>query len=216
MTFDFTLTGRTALLMHADNVDAADELDVWRKHPDNKGIRKAGDDRSPAWTWMTYLHHHDGRIAMPTDAIMAAIRGAGANISMGKKSFKAETQSGLFIAEEFCPLVVRGKPVEISRVYKFKDEPFPVHLSECEKLGFKLFVKRAAIQNSKHVRVRPRFDEWQVRGRIEVLSPAITPDILESMFKIAGAKCGLLDWRPSSKKSPGPFGQFDHTLARVA
>lgn len=52
----FELTGTTPLLMHADDVDAADALIEWRQKPDNKNISKPGDDRSPPWAWQTYLY----------------------------------------------------------------------------------------------------------------------------------------------------------------
>jgi hypothetical protein len=37
IVYDFHLKGITSLLMHADSIEGADELDKWRKDPRNKG-----------------------------------------------------------------------------------------------------------------------------------------------------------------------------------
>jgi hypothetical protein len=78
-----------------------------------------------------------------------------------------------------------------------------------------LFVKRARIGNAKHVRVRPRFDSWSVSGTLTVLDDSITTDVLERILTHAGAYAGVGDWRPSSPKSPGPFGRFTSTVKEV-
>jgi hypothetical protein len=93
-------------------------------------------------------------------------------------------------------------------ILAFRDAKFSDHIKECRNLGFDLLVKRASVGSSKHVRVRPRFDEWQVRGSITVSEPAITQDVLEQLFELAGRYAGLCDWRPSSPKKPGPYGMF--------
>jgi hypothetical protein len=35
------------------------------------------------------------------------------------------------------------------------------------------------------------------------------------MFAIAGQYAGILDWRPSSPKSPGPYGKYSARLKRA-
>lgn len=216
MEFDFTLTGRTSLLMSADNIEAADELAKWLEDPDNKKMSKRGDDRTPAWGWMIRIHHDGARFAIPQDVIMAMLREAGKKVTMsGKKTFKSETQSNLLIADEFCQLKASGKIVKMSDIQAIRNESFAKQSEAVQKMGFRLYCKRASIGSSKHVRVRPRFDAWEVSGRIEVFGEAITEDVLNTLFRIGGSKCGLLDWRPNAD-SPGPFGQFDHKLVRVA
>jgi len=205
--FGFTLTGIQPLLMHQDDVWQADELEAWRKHPDNKHRSKAGDDRSPPWTWMTYLYSDGTHVAMPSANIMVALRTAGTQLILkGNKTFKELTQSGLLIFDEFCEFTVRGRQIPVTEIEKLRDREFLEHRTAVEQLGFTLYCKRARVGQSKHIRVRPRFDAWSVTGSIEVLSDAITDEILADLFKRAG-RCGLNDWRPSSR-TPGPFGMF--------
>lgn len=206
--YKFELTGQMPLLMHADDVQAADELMEWRKAPENKNVSKSGDDRSPAWTWMTYLYADGERVAMPADNIMVSLRQAGANLILkGQKTFKALSQSGLIISSVHCDFMADDKPVELTEIQKIRELPFAKQAEAVRDLGFSLFVKRAKIGQSKHVRVRPKFDHWTVSGTIDVVADEITPEILTQMFEIAGDRYGLCDWRPGCK-TPGPFGRF--------
>lgn len=208
MDYEFTLKGVMPLLMHADDVMAADELDAWRKNPANKSVSVPGDDRSPPFTWQTYLYHDGDNLAMPASCIMAALRGAGAKISAKKGSFKAMSQSGLLITTDYCEFTNNGKPIRIADIVRYKDGTFKRHLDETHKLGFDLLVKRAKIGPKKHVRVRPMFKAWEVKGIIGVSEPAITEDVLTQLFEIGGRLIGLCDWRPGSPSSPGNFGMF--------
>ena len=216
MRFSFELTGTQPLLMHADDVEQSDDLMAWRKDPKNKSVSVAGDDRSPSWSWMVYLHQHNGVVAMPQECIMAALRFAGAKISgKGKSTFKALSQSGLYIDGDFCKFTQGGKEISIPSLYKFKDEPFAGHKRGVADLGFDLMVKRARVGTSKHVRVRPIFDDWAVSGELETLDAAVTADVLDQMFDIAGRLAGLGDWRPSSPTKPGPYGMFSAKLKKL-
>lgn len=49
------------LLLHADDIDWADKLGDWRKDPKNRSISRAGDDRSPGFTWIGSLYHDGER-----------------------------------------------------------------------------------------------------------------------------------------------------------
>jgi len=68
--YRFELTGFMPLLMHADNIEGSDELTEWRKLPANKGLSVPGDDRSPGWTWQTYLYHDGEHVVMPADLVV--------------------------------------------------------------------------------------------------------------------------------------------------
>jgi len=68
----FELKGITPLLMHRDDVEAADEVKAWRADPKNKNISVPGDDRSPAWTWQIYCYSDGVHLAYPQENIMVA------------------------------------------------------------------------------------------------------------------------------------------------
>ena len=211
--FEFRLTGKTPLLMHADDVMSSDLLEQWLKVPENKKTSKAGDDRTPAWKWHTYLYYDDrGTVCLPAACIMAALRGAAGQLSLkGQKSFKSESQSGLLIEEEFCAFLGAKGSISTESIAALKDISFAEQCAAVKELGFSLDVRRATVGKHKHVRVRPRFAQWSVSGSIQVTSEAISSDTLTSIFELAG-KGGLGDWRPSTPGKPGPYGAFEAQL----
>lgn len=217
MEYAFTLTGRMPLLMHADDVEAADELKTWRKSKDNKAASVAGDDRSPPWTWQTYLYHDQEHLVIPQGNIMKCLGKAATRIPKreGRGTYKEVSQSGLLIPDENCRFFSRGKPVSYPDVVKLAGLPFADQAKGVQKLGFDLLVKRATVGQAKHVRVRARFQSWSIQGRIMILDPVISEDVLMDIFDEAGKRVGLLDWRPSSPKSPGPYGTFTHELKLI-
>lgn len=210
--YKVTLTGVTPLLLHRDNIEFADELAAWRSDPHNQKLSKAGDDRTPAHTWLGCLYHEDGEIVMPSDNLMRCFMEGGASVPVpgGKhgKTFKAQTQSGMMTAESAWPIEVRGKTISVGEFFALKDEgDFESHKALAEERGFSLFVKRAKIGASKHIRVRPKFHEWKLRGHIDVWDEQITKDALASILTYSGEYKGLGDWRPSGR-TPGPHGRF--------
>ena len=213
--YRFTFTGITPLLMHADNIEWADFMDEWKNDPKNKKGSKAGDDRSPAWRWLGSLYHDDNVVCIPADNIMRCVMEAGAAFPVpgGKngKTFKSQTQSGLIIQEPF--LALGPTPIPMKKVMALREvEDFKEHMNAVRELGFSLFTKRAKIGSSKHIRVRPRFDQWTVTGHILVTDPQITKDILAGILSYAGRYKGLGDWRPGGR-TPGSFGMFEAVLA---
>lgn len=217
--YQVTLTSKTPLLLHRDNIEFADEMAAWRADPHNKKLSKAGDDRTPAHTWLGCLYHEDGKLVMPSDNLMRCFMEGGAAVPVpgGKngKTFKAQTQSGMMTAEPAWNIEVRGKSIDADPLFALKDETdFEKHKAAAEKRGFSLFVKRAKIGTSKHIRVRPKFHEWTLRGHIDVWDEQITDDALESILAYAGDYKGLGDWRPSGR-TPGPHGRFSAEVEEV-
>jgi hypothetical protein len=211
-TYDITITGKMPLIMHADNIEWADEMERWKNDPTSKKKSKAGDDRSPAFRWLGALYHDDKEIAIPSDNLMRCFMEGGAMVPVpgGKsgKTFKSQTQSGMLVEGTHWPLLVSGKPIPVAKVLALKTESdFGVHRETVEQLGFSLFLKRAKIGQNKHVRVRPRFEEWSGRGRLLVWDDQITTDALSQIMEQAGLYKGIGDWRPGGK-TPGPFGTF--------
>lgn len=213
-TYRITITGKTPLLLHADNIDWADQMGEWKDAPANKGKSKPGDDRTPAFRWIGCLYHDGDVVAMPSDNIMRCAMEGGALVPVpggkGGKTFKAQTQSGMQVGEAFWPLDVGGGgPLPMSEISALMtEELFATHRERAAALGFSLFVKRAKIGTQKHVRVRPRFDQWSCSGTINVWDAKITKPILQEILNYAGQYKGLGDWRPGSK-TPGAFGMFE-------
>lgn len=217
MNYRFRLIGATPLLMHADDVLASDVVSSWRKDQKNKAVSVPGDDRSPPWTWQTYLYHDGGRLAIPSENIMPMLRHAASKIpaKKGRGTYRDLSQSGISLPESYCRFTSNGKPIPIAEINRFKDEPFRVHLEEARKLGFDLLIKRAKLSTSKNVRVRAMFSSWEVSGEIVVSEPALDEDLIRTMFGLAGRVSGLGDWRPSSPRSPGPYGMFTAEIERI-
>ena len=130
------------------------------------------------------------------------------------KTFKAQTQSGI-IYEPFMSLYVGGKEIPIK---PFTDlcgvSDYEKHQKAARKHGFMLWLKRAKIGQAKHVRVRPRFDEWSAVTTLTVIDEQITTGVLRSILTQAGRYKGLGDWRPSSP-TPGQFGTFTVEVEEV-
>lgn len=213
-TYECRLTGRMPVIHHADNVEWADDLSKWRKDPENKGTSKAGDDRSPAWTWIGYLYQDCDVVTVPSDNLMTCFLEGGALVPTGKgqKTFKAQSQSGMLVFEPHWPLLVGpgGETVATAKIETLlKEADFAKHKEIVKSLGFELFVKRAKIGQAKHVRVRPIFGKWAAVGTIKVWDDQITTEVLSQIVDMAGRYRGLGDWRPGSPRKPGPFGTFD-------
>lgn len=210
-TYEITLTGITPLLMHRDNLEFKAIVEKWQRDPANRDKSIPGDDRSPAWNWIGALYHDGQRVALPTDCVMASCMGAGAEVKAprGRRSLKAQTQSGMAFAQPFLDFVVNGgRTIAIADLEPLHTEDeFEAHLSATRRLGFALDIRRARIGTSKHVRVRPIFDAWRAVGTLTVWDDALTSGVLETVFYLAGDRYGLLEWRPSGRR-PGPFGRF--------
>lgn len=217
--YEITISGQTPLLMHWDNIEWADRLDEWKNDPGNKKNSKAGDDRSPAWRWVGSMYHDGAHVAVPNDNLMRCLMEGGAMVPVpgGKsgKTFKAQTQSGMMVAEPFWPVLIDGAAVPMSAINPLlKVEDFGKHKEAVSALGFRLHVKRAKIGASKHIRVRPCFDRWEVRGTVSVWDDQITERVLADILRYAGQYKGLGDWRPGGK-TPGSFGMFEAAVKEV-
>jgi len=216
--YTVTLTGVSPLLMHRDNITAGEAVKRWSKDPANKKVSAAGDDRTPAWTWLGYCYHDNKRLVIDADNLMTMLRDGGKKCPAptGKGSLKSQTQAGILVNEIGWPLLVDGaeipwKPLDALH----NSEDFAEHEEAAKALGFTLFVKRARVGTSKHVRVRPRFDNWTASGTITVMDDQLTTEVLQNVLTHSGFYCGLCDWRPGSPMAPGQFGRFEARLQLV-
>lgn len=218
-TYEVTITGKTPLLLHPDDIDWADKMDAWKNNPENKKTSKAGDDRSPAWRWVGNAMNDGEKLALSSDMVMACLMQGGAMVPVpgakGNKTFKSQTQSGMASATAFWTLQVNGAEVPMSRIKPLlKIEDFATHREKVSELGFALFVKRAKVGTSKHIRVRPRFRAWGVIGRLVVHDDQLTEQVLADVLHYAGTYKGLGDWRPGGR-TPGAFGTFSAEIKKV-
>lgn len=213
--YRITLTGKTPLLMHHDDIDWADFMEAWKNDPENKKKLKPGDDRTPVWRWIGYLYHDGNVIGIPQANIMRSLMEGGTMVPVpggrSGKTFKAQTQSGMMSIQPFWPLVTNlGVKIKRSDIETLKDcQSFGEIKSAVEALGFGLMSKRAKVGQSKHIRVRPIFDAgWMVSGTIAVWDEQITENAFAQILEYAGQYKGLGDWRPGAPKAPGPHGLF--------
>lgn len=218
-TYEVTLVGKTPLLMHADNIEWADQMEAWKNDAKNKKGSKAGDDRSPAFRWLGCLYHDGAKLTMPSDCVMRCIMEGGAMVPVpggrGQKTFKSQTQSGVMTGEPHWTLLVNGDSVAVKPLMDLRSEAsFDKHQEAAAARGFLLYLKRAKIGTSKHIRVRPRFDNWQAVGTLKVWDEQITDQVLTEILSYAGQYKGLGDWRPGGK-TPGPHGMFEAKVKKV-
>ena len=222
--YAFRLVGETPLLMHRDHLTFAEQIRAWQRDPANKALSVAGDDRSPAWTWIGSLYNDSRYITMSADNIATCIREGGAKVPTGRKAgdktYKKLSQSGIVLDSPEFDLLVDGKKIPVGPIRELiGNVDFAAHEETVMDLGFELLVKRARIGvGSKHVRVRPLFRNWVVSGSFTVLDEEIfglRKPILEDIFAQAGMFCGLGDWRPNSPKSPGYYGKFRTELELI-
>lgn len=217
--YKVTLIGESPLLMHADDLRWRGELERWRSDPQNSRDSKKGDDRSPAWSWIGYCYHNEQVVGISADNLMTMLREGGAKVPVpGKKSltYKRQSQSGIVVDELLWPLQTSKGLVSWPTIAALMQEPeYDAHETAVRAIGFELFAKSAKVGQSKHTRVRPRFDVWQVEGTVTVLDETITRTVLQNILDMAGVYCGLGDWRPSSPSKPGPWGRFRATLTKA-
>ena len=216
--YQIILEGETPLLMHRDNIQFSECVRAWQQ--ENRSLSVAGDDRTPAWSWIGSLYDDGEYVGLNADNMMTMLREGGAKVPTGAKNetYKRQTQSGI-VLEEICPpLLVNGKRLEMAPISALLDEDvFAAHVEAVQEMGFDLLVKRAKVGTSKHIRVRPMFGKWAVITSLMVVDPkesGITQEVLQKILNKAGSLCGLGDWRPSSR-TPGQFGRFSATVEPI-
>ena len=216
--YQVTLTGKTPLLMHRDDVEWSDQMAAWLSVPENRANSKGGDDRYPAHRWLGYVYHDGKKVTLPADNVAVSMREAGAAFlvpGQSKKTFKSQTQSGMMSETPDWQFFNDGREIDWAELAALTSvTTFSDHMATTRNAGFELSVKRAKVGMAKHVRVRPIFRNWSAVGNILVWDETLTLDILQKIIAYAGQYKGLCDWRPSSK-TPGNFGMFDATVTEI-
>ena len=214
--YHYRLIGESPLIIHWDNVEWADQIAAERTRiKEGQGKLKAGDDRVPAFTWKGYTYNDGENVAIPTDNLRTMLMKAAARITLdGKKTFKELSQCGMLFDDLYTTFTNNGKQITWGDIDAI-DGDFATHSEAAKNLGFRLLVKRVVVGQSKHIRVRPIFDKWEIEGTFTVINEQVTPKILDRMWDIAGVYIGLCEWRPGAPKSPGPYGRFSAELKVV-
>lgn len=219
--YELTLNGISPLLMHQDNLSFGEKIRAWQLDPANKEHQVKGDDRSPAWTWCSYVYHDTKTFGIPADNLMTCFREGGTKVSTGKgkETYKKQTQSGIIIDQQQFDLQVNGHTIPVAPFNKLiGNMTFLDHVELAEAHDFELFVKRARVNKAKHVRVRPLFRDWTATGSITIVDEelsGLTRPLLERILAQCGSMCGICDWRTSSPNSSGSFGKFEYSLKKL-
>jgi len=217
--YSVTLASVTGLLMHADDLTWRAEMERWGADPENKKLSRPGDDRTPAFRWIGSVYHDREHVGIPSDNLMTALREGGSRVPVpGKRNltYKKQSQSGIVVDQILWPIQTPKGVVpwaECRALAAVKD--YEEHEAAAQRMGFELFAKGARVGQSKHIRVRPRFDSWTAFGTLTVTDESINEQVLGMILDAAGTYCGLGDWRPSSPKSPGPWGRFVATAVKL-
>lgn len=211
--YKFKLIGRTDLLVHHDSPVWSDAVSDFRKNDPAGKKAAAGDDRNPPWTYHGYFDLNDetGNVCIPQMNLSASLRDGGKKVSSSKRgSMKSASATAFSLGEPCYDITLPdGRLIPFAPIDAIRGEPFSVQHADIKALGISLDVRRASVGASKHVRVRPRIPAgWSIGGTLTVEDASLTHGALLDIFVAAGRLAGLGDWRPSSPKSPGPFGRF--------
>lgn len=200
--FHVQMESVSALLMHFDNIEAADEDSQVGKRGG-----KPGDDRHPADRWMRslYIDPTTRKLCIPSDNIEAMLKKAGSQISLGRmKTLKTLAESAMFVEDACCPLEPSVSADAIEKI----NGTFAEHAAAVKKLGFELFVKRVKVGGKRHIRVRPRFATWRASCTITVTEDSISEQMIGQLWEVAGRYVGLCDWRPK-------YGRFTAQVSKA-
>jgi len=133
----------------------------------------------------------EGVIYQPAQHILSAMRRVGADFKVagkGRVTYQRYIYAGIGIQPFQIPLLSRtnGK----APTYEVDLQP-------------------AVIQRARIMRARPRFDDWALEFKLEILDPIIPPEIAQKILEDAGKYQGLADFRPL-------FGLFSVASWRLA
>jgi hypothetical protein len=215
-SYRFEIAGVTSLLMHNNDVEGRDKIEAIRKKM--KG-GKAGDDRSPAESWKGYLYRSEetGNVCIPAENLLACLLHGGTRVKVGgKETLKSHSQRVAFDRLDY-DLLVNGEPLAVSDCEDISGE-FGEHAAAARELGFRLHVKPVTVGTAKHIRVRPAFAAWGIRGGFSIEKEdetILSLTALRDLFSVCGRLSGIGDWRPGAPKRPGQYGRFTATVERA-
>jgi hypothetical protein len=185
MRFDVTATGTRPLLMH--NVRLADPLDPYAKGMAaiNAKRKKTDEDRQDvARIEFEGGIYHDPVLGpyIPQEMLFASLYAAAKLDKLGEL-FK---QAFLAFTEARYPLAYVG-PRDVAKLRE------DANFTDRRSVG---------VQRNKVMRVRPRFQQWELDFAVELDTSILDPAQCESIIRKAGRYKGIGDYRDL-------FGRFD-------
>lgn len=162
-----TITGTRPLLMHAIPPNFGEKKNTRGVQPNPKEEAEAA-----------LYKDKDGTIIIPSLNILSSLRKAAGDYKIpgkARKTFRDLIFSGIQITPTYIPLNCNGtNPNE----------------------AWQIDLQPVNIQRNKIVRARPRFDEWGLSFRIDIVDNLIQPKVLQDMLESSGRFIGLCDYRP--------------------
>lgn len=121
---------------------------------------------------LLYLDKEEN-IVIPSLCVLGCLRKSATNFKVpgrGKKTYKDFIYAGVRIEPENIPLITEN--------------------------SWEVDLKPVVIGTARVVKAKPRFDNWELNFKMNILDVIITPTTLKEMLVDAGKFNGLLDFRP--------------------
>ena len=174
------LVGVSPILMNPMTETTLEELrtKVRAKKPTDRPAKEEAAEK--------LYKNEKGEIGVPALNLYSALMEAGRDVKNGKKGISTIESSSLpsflWIDQEFLPFA--------------KDEQ-----------EWLTDIRRGVLQKDKIAVciVRPKFMKWSLNLTLQMDETICAESVARDVFKIAGNKIGLCDFRPSCR---GPFGRF--------
>lgn len=154
---------------------------------------------------------------------IAAKQGAGGKPKKGKRDPEAEYEAAKYLTKDGKPgvtaIMIKAAMVGacsfidgITKVvakgaFFVKGEILPInHVEPYMRIDV---VRLSGVGRTADLRYRPGYPVgWEVEAEILFNPDVISAEGVVNLLEMAGFSCGLGDWRPSSPRSPGPYGRF--------
>jgi|SRR6056297_334589 len=167
-----------------------------QKYPEPEGpkVTNSATDYSDEWKKCVHLDFDENKwLVLPNVNIEMTIREAAKGQKIGKNFLTRVVPTGIEVNELRVP-ILDGSGNKLA-------------IEDLEDRGW-LLTCPVVIQKKRVMKTRACVMHWQMNFTLSVVSPLLTPEIVQGLIEKAGYCSGLGVWRPSSP-SPGKFGQFD-------
>lgn len=139
------------------------------------------------------IYRDNGKIGLPAEMLISALKLAGAQVKNGKRNITKTTtgETTLFdfltVQDSFLPFL------------NIKKEDGAWTVDKRKGIG-----RQAKVPTAVCI-IRPRFDKWEFTTTIQFDERKVNEDTVRKLFEVAGSNQGLGSFRPNKG---GPFGRF--------